>query len=67
MALTGNGGAGCEPPLIRRNLMPNKKSKMESGKVVLARVKKEMAEPRLSRSVRQLNLQDHRKGRKAHV
>ena len=32
--------------------MPNKKSKKESGKVILARVKKEMAEPRLARSVR---------------
>jgi hypothetical protein len=33
--------------------MPNKKSKKESGKVTLARVKKEMAEPRLARSVRE--------------
>jgi hypothetical protein len=32
--------------------MPNNKSKKESGKVILARVKKEMAEPRLARSVR---------------
>jgi hypothetical protein len=49
--------------------MPNKKSKKESGKVTLARVKKEMAEPRLARSVRmeQLNLEGHRKSRKAHA
>jgi len=49
--------------------MPNKKSKKESGKVTLARVRKEMAEPRLARSVRveELNQQDHRNGRKAHA
>jgi hypothetical protein len=49
--------------------MPNKKSKKESGKVTLARVKKEMAQPRLARSVRvqELNQQDRRKGRKAHA
>jgi hypothetical protein len=49
--------------------MPNKKSKKESGKVTLARVKKEMAEPRLARSVRmeELNVEGHRKGRKAHA
>lgn len=47
--------------------MPNKKSKKESGKVTLARVKKEMAEPRLARSVRmeELNGEGHRKGRQA--
>jgi len=49
--------------------MPNKKSKKESSKVTLARVKKEMAEPRLARSVRmeELNEEAHRKDRKAHV
>jgi len=49
--------------------MPNKKSKKESGEATLARVKKEMAEPRLARSVRleELNEEAHRKGRKAHV
>ena len=49
--------------------MPNNKSKKESGKVILARVKKEMAEPRLARSVRmeELNEEAHRKDGKAHV
>ena len=49
--------------------MPNKKSKKESSKVTLARVKKEMAEPRLARSVRmeELNEEAHRRDRKAHV
>ena len=48
--------------------MPNKKSKKESGKVILARVKKEMAEPRLARSVRieELNVEGQ-KGRKGHA
>jgi len=47
--------------------MPNKKSKKESSKATLAMVKKEMAEPRLARSVRmdELNVEGHRKGRKA--
>ena len=44
--------------------MADKKSKKESGKVILARVKREMAEPRLARSVR--DVEGHRKGRKAH-
>jgi hypothetical protein len=49
--------------------MTNKKSKKESGKVTLARVKKEMAEPRLARSVRmeELNDEGDRKGRRAHA
>jgi hypothetical protein len=49
--------------------MPNKKSKKEFGKATLARVKKEMAEPRLARSVRmeELKLEGHRKSRKAHA
>jgi hypothetical protein len=44
------------------------KVKKESGKVILARVKKEMAEPRLARSVRieELNVEGHRKGLKSH-
>ena len=47
--------------------MPNRKLKQESGRVTLARVKKEMAEPRLARSVRMEGLkdEDYRKGRKA--
>jgi len=49
--------------------MANKKSKKESGKATLARVKKEMAEPRLARSVRieELNVEGHRKGLKSHA
>ena len=49
--------------------MANKKSKKESGKATLARVKREMAEPRLARSVRmeELNVEGHRKGRKTHA
>jgi hypothetical protein len=49
--------------------MANKKSKEESGKATLARVKKEMAEPRLARSARieELNVEGHQKGRKGHA
>ena len=49
--------------------MADKKSNKESGKATLARVKKEMAEPRLARSVRieKLNVEGHRKGRKGHA
>ena len=52
-----------------RKHMANKKSKKESGKATLARVKKEMAEPRLARSVRieELNVGGHRKGLKSHA
>lgn len=47
--------------------MPNNKSKEESGKVILASVKKEMAGPRLARSVRmkELSQKSHRNRRKA--